>query len=421
MRPDGRDAGGRDARQAPANTGSYFPVQFSTSDCPLAFLYQHPRASPEGDVDQKVVELRCAGNCLEAAAGSPTVAWELVRVRKDRQHDLQARRYFGNDLRVAELTWLNYVDPFPAEQLWAGPSLDYFAQPKAGIYRAQTAFTSFVKTGRIAAMGPLRWVVDWGVGKGQDLGRYLAAGVGNLVGVDRDRAALAELVRRKYSHAQKGAPGAGFGGRPARRAAGQAGTVVHVLAADLTRPFAETVGALKTLGVPVGGGVDACVANLCVHYFMQSTEAMANFVALCRETVKVRGRVAITAMLGERVHALFAAEGVGEGEAWSSRQEGVLKYSLKRLYTSDELQPAGQMIGVLLPFSDGAWYNEYLVNVRALSAEFVRRGFRAEPVAPFDQHFEEFRTREQPLYALLTAEDKKYLSLYAEFGFVRER
>ena len=171
--------------------------------------------------------------------------------------------------RIAELTWLNYVDPFPRAQLWDGPALDYFARPKAGIYRAQTAFTSFVKTQRIAALRHARWVVDWGAGQGADLGRYLAAEVGNLVGVDRDRAALAELVRRKYSHARRGRAGDLHLGRPdprsgrgSRRAAagdtasGRLGVDAHprrlARRADAALPLA---GRLAVLFGERGGGL----------------------------------------------------------------------------------------------------------------------------------------------------------------------
>ena len=54
-----------------ANTGSYFPIQFSPSDVPLAYVYQHPDASPLGEVDGKVIEGRCAGPCAAAGGEGP--------------------------------------------------------------------------------------------------------------------------------------------------------------------------------------------------------------------------------------------------------------------------------------------------------------------------------------------------------------
>ena len=430
-----RGQGRREAdERVPANTGSYFPVQFSPSDCPLAYLYQHPSDSEFGEIDRKVIELRCTGGCIAAGGGSPTVAWEMVKMRDDRTRDLQSRRYYGNDFRTAELTWLNYVDPFPIDQLWNGPALNYFSRPKAGIYRAPTAFTSFVKTQRIMTLRGLKWVVDLGVGQGQDLRRYIDAGIGNLVGIDQDRAAIAELVRRKYTHARQAHRGQR--GRADRREADdddddhplqstsrsghrRNATVVRTLIADLSQPFGETVEQLKTIGAPMTEGVDAVVANLMIHYFMGSTESMKNFVALCCAAVKPGGQVLITAMMGSRVHHLFANSKIKEGQSWDAFEDGVLKYSLKRLYTSADLEKAGQKIGVLLPFSDGHLYEEYLVNFSALTDEFVKRGFRCSSMVPFDRHMDEFRPHNQTLYDLLTAEDKTYLGLYGEIGFTK--
>jgi hypothetical protein len=406
-----------------ANAGSYFPVQFAPSDAPYAYVYHHPDASPLGEIDGKVVEARCAGGCLAAGGGAPLAAWELVRVREDRRQELLAKRYYGNPFHVAELIWLNYVDPFPLEQLWEGPALDYFLRPKAGAYQAQTAVLSYVKSQRIRALAHAARVVDVGTGKGQDLGRYLRAGVRELYAVDRDRAALSELVRRKYRHALKarGAPNSGSTGRGARRGPGRGrapAMTLHVLVADAGAPHAETLRRLEALGLPPGAA-DALVCNLAVHYFLGSVEAMRNFVALARGTVKPGGLVVITALLGEAVHALFAAERVPDGGSWDVREGGSLKYSLRRLYASETLEATGQQIGVLLPFSDGRYYPEYLVNAKALTAEFLARGFAARAATNAADSLPEFEARDRQLAAQLTPGDRRYLGLYGELVYVR--
>jgi SAM-dependent methyltransferase len=400
----GRGPGRRPGR-VDANTGSYFPIQFAPSDAPLAFLYQHPAASPLGAIDGQVVEARCAGPCAAAGGRADLVAWELVRVRTDRRRDLLSQRYYGNDFYAAELIWLNYVDPFPVEQLWEGPALDYFQEPKADAYRAQTAVLSYAKTRRILELKHAAWVVDVGAGKGQDLGRYLEAEVGHLVAVDRDPAALSELVRRKFSHARK-------------RARGGRGTTIHVLLADATAPHALTLDRLALFGL-ARGGADALVCNLAVHYFLGSVEGLRNFVALARGAVKPGGRAALTALRGEAVHALFEAERIPEGGSWDVREDETLKYSLRRLYSSETLEAAGQRIGVLLPFSSGQYYEEFLVNTRALAAEFEARGFALASEASIADSILEFEARNRAVAALLTPGDRRYLALYHELVFRR--
>jgi SAM-dependent methyltransferase len=431
--------GGRDERDG---RGVYFPIQFAPSDAPLAYLYQHPDDSPLGPaLDGKVAELRRVG---EDAAGTPL--WEATRIREDRRRDLQSKRYYGNDYHVAETIWLNYVDPFPLEQLWTGPGLDYFLRPKSGIYRAQTACISFVKEQRIASLKHSRWVVDVGAGKGQDLGRYLSAEVAHLIAIDQDRAALSELIRRRYGFADRGRGGRnersdrergerergerGDSGRAGRRAA----TTIHVLVANANEPHKTTLSKLERFGFE-RNVADAVVCNLAVHYFCENIESVRNFVAFARGCVKVGGIAVLTVMAGEAVHAAFLAAKVPEGGTWDifespddiAKYDGVptaaplsRKFSIRRLYAADTLEAAGQQIGVMLPFSDGSYYTEYLVNAKTFTAEFAARGFSVASAASVAKSIPEFNARNSAVASALTAGDKRYLGLYSELVFRRD-
>lgn len=428
-----RVPGYRDLFPPRSNSGSYFPIQFSPSDAPLAYLYQHPVEDPrkgakkkgargwEGwtrAIEGKVIEMRCAGSGEECSAAGDlgTPDWQIVRVRLDRTREIKTQQYFGNDFRIAELTWLNYVDPFEEHQLWDGPALGYFATPKSALYRAQTAFTSYVKSRRIEAdLARAAWVVDAAVGKGQDFGRYRQAGVRHLVGIDQDRGALSELVRRKFSHAGGRKSGRGQGRRGPRGA-----TTLFALRADLTGPHAEVAAKVRSIvGFP-DAGAEALVSNLAVHYFAGDVVHLRNFAALSRDLVKVGGTVIITTMFGAKVHDLLTARGVAAGQSWDTRQEGVLKYSIRRDYVGTVLTPAGQRIGVLLPFSNGEYYEECLVNVSALVAEFSARGFALVEAPPFDTYFGDFRERNPTMHKMLTPEDFEFLSLYGEIILRRE-
>ena len=391
---------------------SYAPVQFAPSDAPLAYLYQHPVDSPLGaDLDGRVVEARCPGDCAAAGGGAPLVAWEVVRIREDRAREL-SRRYFGNDFYVAEQIWLNYLDPFPFEELGAGPASSYFQRPKTGAYTAQTSVVSFMKSQRIETLKLADWVVDLGAGNGQDLGRYVNAEVQNLIAVDSDRAALSELVRRKYSFAGRAPAGA-----PARRHA-RMRLAVHVIAADAAAPAAATLARLHAAGLPAGGGA-ALVCNLAVHYFLADVAALRNFAVLAHAAVRPGGHVVLTVMLGEAIHALFRAERVGFNGSWDVVENGTVKFSLRRQYPDDTLEAAGQKIGVLLPFSAGAYYTEYLVNTKAVVAEFVARGFTLVASRSATAGLPEFESRNRAVAAQLTPGDRLYLSLMGELVFKR--
>jgi SAM-dependent methyltransferase len=410
----------------PSPPAGYFPIQFAPSDAPLAYLYDHPVASKlagalDGSLDNQIVELRCAGDC-EAAGGPARVNWELVRLRTDRRRELaHGAEYFGNDERTAALTWLNYIDPFPLEQLWEGPSADYFQKPRAGVYRAQTAVMNYAKGRLIDGLRQAAWVVDIGAGRGSDLGRYFDAGVGHLAAVDSDRAALAELVRRRYNHV-KGRAAQGHG----RSAPQGRGTTLHILAADANSPHAELRAQLGAIGLPVDGA-DALVCNLAVHYFMGSTESMKNFAMLARASVRPGGTLALTILDGALVHEAFRAAAVAAGGTWDRLEPpaagapAARKYSLRRDYASDKLEAVGQRIGVLLPFSDGQYYDEYLVNVTALTKVLAARGFGAPTRISVADTIAGFAAQNRPLAAELTAADREWLSLYATLEFRRDK
>jgi len=387
-----------------ANKGNYFPIQFSTSDMPLAYLYQHPDSSELGEIDGKVVEGRCAlitnGSC---AVNIGLVKWEMVRIREDRKSELLTKAYYGNDFHTAEIIWINYVDPFPLEQLWEGPSSDYFMRSKSSLHRAQISVISYVKSKRISTFRGNNLVIDLGSGKGQDLGRYLEARVKTLVAIDQDRAALAEMIRRKYRFAKQGK---------------KYSTTIYAVLTDLTAPYEQTTKKIIALGID-DESADAVVCNLAVHYFLSNVAGMRNFVALARSLVKISGKVVITSFIGSAVHELFIKEMIKIGSSWKVYENDVLKYSLKRNYKTNTLEAAGQSIGVLMPFSDGQYYDEYLVNTDRLAEEFCNRGFKKIASASIADHLKLFAEYDPVTTKLLSDNDKLYLSLYGEMVFER--
>ena len=420
---------------------NYFPIQFSPSDVPLAYIYHHPvlpggrlsednknlgeksddnstrqarkeiRSLSAVDIDGKIVEMRCAGNCSAAGGHSQFVDWEILRIRDDRE---VSKNYYGNDYYTAELIWLNYVDPFPLEQLWEGVSMDYFMSEKNGIYKAQVSVISFIKTERINTLAHSNWIIDLGMGKGQDLGRYMSAGIQNLIAVDADKAALSELVRRKYSHAKNEKKSQNRNGKYSK-SSNTSKTSVYVIVSDINYDT-EILTKFHNLGLETA---DAIVCNLAIHYFLSTSESLTNFMNIVSNMVKVGGQVCITCMFGEAIHALFKKEKISENESYNVHENGVLKYSIKRMYSSTKLESVGQKIGIMLPFSIGQYYEEYLVNTKELINTFKSYGFSCSVNETMNKSLPRFQSRNNALYSILTEDDKFYLSLYGELVFTR--
>ena len=404
---------------------AYFPIQFQPSDQPYAYLYQHPvggdaagtpAAGTPQTIENRIVELRL--RTPEGADGTPRgdgekpypgPQWELMRVRTDRDEDLQKGRLFGNNFKTAELNWLIYRDPFPFEMLGTGPDgASYFSAHRSGIYTAPNAFVSYCKSALTEELLAGRdYLVDLGAGRGAEGARYINAGIRAAVMVDSDPEALAELVRRKYNWAKRKQQGR------------SAGTLFHVIRGDFTAPHAQLVSRVR--GVPgfPDRGASGLVSFLAAHYAFGSRDGIVNFAMLVRELVAPGGVALLTLMDGARVVELHKTHKVRPGESWDSREGGALKFSVRRQYSQNTLTVAGQEIGVLLPFSNGEYYTEYLSNFDEIVKVFSARGFKLHSRRSLWEAYQAGFRSQRNHYNALTEGDREWLGLFGALVFER--
>jgi SAM-dependent methyltransferase len=386
------------------NNLTYFPIQFSPSTAPLAYIYYHPDSSIL-NIENNVVEFRCTDNC--SGNDGPLVTWSPIRIRRDRQKDLDSKIYYGNDYKIAEITWINYMDPFPLEQLWLNVTDDYFAGTKSGIYNAQTGVLSFLKFERIKSFSRQNWIIDIGSGKGQDLGRYFTAKIKNLIAIDNDKASLAELIRRKYTFAKD-------------NFIKQGSTNVYVILADMTINHNLIIDKITDVTNIPKEFIDVIVCNLSIHYYIYTNELLNNFINFVNHLLKPDGGIlVITCFIGENIHKLL--KNIKEGDTWTKYQNEVIKYSIKKMYSSNTLENMGQKIGVLLPFSDGQYYEEYLVNTTYLIKELNKYDITLLTKSCASDILPDFKQRNHAIHANLTEDDITYLGLYGELVFTKNK
>lgn len=411
----------------PDAASQYFPIQFSPSVEPLAYLYYHDTKT-HGDVDKQIIELaRTAEN-----------KWQFHQVRTDRKLE---KNYFGNDFRIAELTFINYIDPFNFEELWK-TSGSYFTKVASDIYTSPNKFKRFVISTLLKDnLSGVKWVIDEAAGRGGDLHRYQEIGVENALFIDIDPTAIAELVRRKFAffavkkrhvrnwfHDEKKKQLDDIHGR------GDLNTkivtqydrihdteyeklivkdvkslTVHTLVADLKTPNKDLIASTFQYGLNVGLS-DGIVCNFALHYMCDTMEHLRNLLIFNAKMLKVGGLFIFTVMDGKRVFELLSQ--LQPGQQWESREDGVLKYAIKKEYRGDKLTPVGQNISVLLPFSD-EMYQEPLCNVDVVIAEASKLGFEIELNSSMITYIEKFGKADRALYDRLTEEDKKYVGLHS--------
>lgn len=375
-----------------------FPIQFCPSDEPFAYIYYHPNDSkfPKEDVLDNVCEFRRVDLDKEPK-------WDMMRVRTDRKMELDRGNYFGNGFYIAEYTWQNYQNPLKFEDLIISSTefMDrgYFKEEKSKIYKSVTAFNSFVKCKLLSKFGKSDWLVDLAAGRGQDMFRVSDAGIKNALFIDNDAQALSELVSRKHDF---------------QRGIKRLNTRIYTKLVDLTADSRTTIKALKQIGIPVGS-IDVVMCNFAIHYLIGTPDNTRNLINLVSALLKPGGHFFFTAFNGERIFDLLKEKG-----AWEIREGEVLKYRIVKKYVGEKIEPTGQQIDVLLPFSGGKYYTEYLVNFKYLLNEFSANGFAVEKKGDFGSFLPLFKTEVARLYKGISKDDTEFLNLYS-YGMVRKK
>jgi SAM-dependent methyltransferase len=363
---------------------NYFPIQFCPSDNPFAYIYQHPNDSVVSvdDILNSVCEFRRDGD-----------KWIFMRIRTDRNIELERGNYFGNGFYVAEYTWLNYQNPLLFNDMILSNSeymdMGYFKEEKSQKHKAATAFNSFVKGTLLNGFKGSTWLIDLAAGRGQDMFRVSNANINNALFIDNDAQALSELVSRKHDF---------------QRGIKRLNTRIFTKLINLKDDYKKNIDAIKQIGVPIGG-VDVIMCNFAIHYLIPTPASIRNLIYLIKSLLKPGGHFFFTSFDGQSVFNKLI-----DGD-WNAREGEVLQYSIKKKYKSNTIMPTGQQVDVLLPFSRGEYYTEYLVNYEYLIKQFNINGFTTEKTGNFKQFLKEFK--DQKNYKNLNANDIEFIKLYA--------
>ena len=360
-------------------SNSYYPIHFAPSNNPLAYLFY----SNDDSFNGKIIELFRSEDKQE---------WVLKGVREDRQVN---SNYFGNDFGIAELTYNNYIDPFKIEDLWAKNN-SYFNQNKDGMYSAPNKYKRFViSTLLLANLSNSKWIIDAAAGRGADLHRYKEIGVEQALFIDIDPIAISELIKRKYY----------FYGAKRKQLYTNAITV-HTMVKDLKTNYNEIIKDLAQYNLSENI-VDGVVCNFALHYFCDTIDNLRNILLFVSKMLKKGGLFMFTVMNGEKVNELLT--GITE---WESKEGTIIKYRIKKLYDSDKLLSTGQIISVLLPFSNKL-YDEPLCNIATVIAEAKKLNMNVELNDSLSTFSSKFAVANKIIHDKLTKEDNKYIELHS--------
>ena len=389
----------------PDADANYYPIQFSPSANPLAYIFSY-----DGDIHGKIVELK---------RNTSNTNWEFLRIREDRKID---KHYYGNDYKTAELTYMNFIDPFNFDALWKDPS-SYFTKTADTIYTAPNKYKRYVISDIFKNnLSGLKRVIDLASGRGADLHRYQEIGVGNVLFIDADATAISELIRRKFSYFKKK-----IGGLENNLQYNRIQSIdlekiinkdtksltIYTLVADLKQPNDHLLAAVSRYGF-MPDTTDAIVCNFAFHYFCDSVDNMREVLTFVSKSLKPGGKFIFTVMNGQKIFDLL--KDIEQGKKWVDYEEHVQKYGFIKKYNSIKLSASGQLISVLLPFTD-EWVDEPLCNIDTVISEARKLKLEVELNNSFTKQLEIFKKYSPRLYNLLTESDKKYIDLFQYVSF----
>ena len=321
--------------------------------------------------------------------------WKLYRIREDREQDVKTGKYFGNNYRIAEITWRNYQNPLTLELLIdPAKNISYFQEHDTELYKPQRSYNSYVKSRLFDNIKNSDWIIDIGCGKGQDLFRYAKYGIKNVLFIDSDKDALVELTNRKFIFAKN-------------KEENKMG--IYIKEMDLNNNYKKNIEHIRSSGIPLPtDGVPIIVCNFALHYLVSNAASINNITQFIGNLLKSGGKFIFTAFNGKVVFDLLQ-ENNGRFSIW---ENNVLKYDIKKKYTSKTFTGTSQLIDVLLPFSSGEYYTESLVNNNLLEKYFKKKKMNIELHDSFEKYYEDFKKDNRKVYDQLTENDKEYIKLY---------
>jgi len=324
----------------------YIPIQFQPS-----YIYKHVspsdknKPSKENPYNIKTLE---DGKVYEFGRNENNSAWVVHRERTDRANDIAYNRYFGNNYRTAIGIWSNYDNPIKFEEL---SEKVYFKTNKSIIYKEMAGYNNKVKGYIIEKFKGVAKVIDVGSGKGQDILKLNANKIKKALMLDINQVALNELTNRliKYQSSH-----------------GNMITKFYTKNLDLSKPVKEKL-------VFDSSSVDLMICHFAFHYFCKSIQSINNIISFAANMIKDEGYFSMITFDGHKIQEILKKN----NGHYKVSHENKIKYSIKQLYKTDKvLSPAGQEIEVVLPFSKGEPYLEYLVNYDYVIEKFSQAGFK---------------------------------------------
>lgn len=285
------------------SSSNVIPVHFSPNDCPDAYLYY-------SKTDLGIYTIAEMNPKFDE---NGFLGWDLIKIREDK---LLENNYYGNYYSLAEEMWYANQNPLDINKMYL-PGSSYFMVQKSNIYYAQTAFNSFVKESLLKENRNNRSVCDLASGKGQDLGRYLKFGYNNIMLIEIDKNAIAEMITRMPTLITKYVGNKSMVGK----------NNIRIVNTDLHNDHNSTLEKIRAITSLKAYSLVVC--NLAIHYIINTDAHMYNFIALLNHLVEPGGMFIYTTNNNLAIHEKFIST---DSDSIELYENDTLKYMIKKNY-----------------------------------------------------------------------------------------
>jgi SAM-dependent methyltransferase len=366
----------------------------------------------EGDIiqDKTVVEFIYINDPLL----KPGSRWKPLRTRYDKTESVNTfKRKYGNNDVIAEKTWRSMIDGIEMSSIeLLGDPLTYEAQHNklrslitttmiererrensyysliTDLAQPLRHFHNYIKSQLITIYcGPKDTkqglkaldILDYGCGKGGDIGKFLMARLKSYVGFDYD-----------YNGIHSGSDGAISRYQTYKRKMNVISFKTDFMVADggvLLNPQSQeqSMGEVSTTNIALLKQYfdpekpklyDAISCQFAVHYFFKNDETLKNFMANITRLIKPSGYVVLTTFDDETVDTALQD---GPITSHYTTKEGDKKiiFDVIKKYDGKLQNITGQSIDVHLPsFQDEEYTVEYIVPKQLLVDKMTDNGFK---------------------------------------------
>lgn len=363
-------------------TGPLIPIQFSTSDNPINYIY----ISHMDNLDNKICEF---------GYNKKENVWEFKKIRIDRDVELSRGEYYGNYYKVSEMIWNSIKHPLTLD-LMISDNNSYFNgdnSESSNLYKAQRNYNSFVKNQLIEISDTDKnFVFDIAAGKGQDMARLANLGYKNGLFLDNDANALLELVNRKHN----------------LKSFSKNKMIINFENINLLDDYKTNIKKLEKFNYEKES-IDLVICNFAIHYIAYNPDYINNLINFISYYLKPFGTFIFTCFNGKKIFDLLNSS---ETNSWNLYENDILKYSIQGLSSEKEFLNFGQKIKVLLPFSNNEYYEEYLMNIDFINNCFIDNSYNLETSNDFDIFLDNFKHANNKVFNQLSQNDLDFVSLY---------